>query len=112
MAALYVLGGMLRTSELIFIHKIEDKNGAAAVKGIYGRVSHSITRPFPDFSHDAQAKAQWAADELGSIDGEELTDTLLFEVHRQAVLRRAQQHREQGLGLLVRSQHNRSLEGE
>ncbi len=56
-----------RASELIFTHKVEDKNFTAAVKGVCGRVSHSITRPFPDFSHDAQANAQWAANELGSI---------------------------------------------
>ena len=102
------------------------------MKGIFGRVSTDPTQALLDFSHDAQTNAQWAAEELGSIqlgdrrsnrrmvkvfsqmlnspgksipqcsrsvaeakafyrllDVEELTDTLLFEVHRQAVLRRA-----------------------
>ena len=122
----------LRTRRLIFTHKVEDINCTRAVKGIFGRVTTNSTRTLPDFSPDFQANAQWAANELGSIqlgdkrnnrrmvkvfnqmlnspgksipqcsrsvaeakafyrllDVEELTDTLLFEVHRQAVLRRA-----------------------
>jgi hypothetical protein len=97
-------------------------------------VSIDSTRALPAFSHVVEANAQWAAEELGTIqlgdarsnrrivkvfnqmlnspgksipqcsrsvaeakafyrllDVEELTDTLLFNVHRQAVLRRAQQ---------------------
>jgi hypothetical protein len=119
---------------LSFAHKGEDINCTLVVKAIFGRVCISSTRTLPAFSHDLQANAQWAAEELGSIqladarsnrrmvkvfnqmrnspgksipqcsrsvaeakafyrllDVEELTDIRLFDVHRQAVLRRAQE---------------------
>jgi hypothetical protein len=101
---------------------------------MFRRVSTHRAFPQPALLHELQGNAQWAAEELGSIelgdrrnnrrmvrvfsqmlnspgksipqcsrsvaeakafyrllDVEELTETLLFEVHRQAVLRRAQQ---------------------
>lgn len=126
----------VRWASLSLTHKIENIDCTPVVVAIFRRVNiHSARDPLsptPPLAFDHNANAQWARDELGSIqlgdlrsnrrvvkafsqmlntpgssipqcsrsfaeakafyrllDVKRLTDTLLFEEHRQAVLRRA-----------------------